>query len=49
MAYLSELLGREVRDAKGILLGTLADVLISRRKRTTLSADRRACGQTKRR
>ena len=29
MAYLSELLGREVRDVKGALIGTLADVLIS--------------------
>lgn len=29
MAYLSELLGREVRDAKGTLVGTLADVLIA--------------------
>lgn len=29
MAYLSELLGREVRDAKGTLIGTLADVLIA--------------------
>lgn len=29
MAYLSELLGREVRDAKGALIGTLADVLIA--------------------
>ena len=29
MAYLSELLGREVRDAKGTFIGTLADVLIS--------------------
>ena len=28
MAYLSELLGREVRDAKGALIGKLADVLI---------------------
>ncbi len=28
MAYLSELLGRDVRDAKGALVGTLADVLI---------------------
>lgn len=28
MAYLSELLGREVRDAKGTLIGKLADVLI---------------------
>ncbi|MDE3087775.1 MAG: magnesium transporter [Chloroflexota bacterium] len=28
MAYLSELLGREVRDVKGALTGTLADVLI---------------------
>ncbi len=28
MAYLSELLGREVRDAKGSLIGKLADVLI---------------------
>ncbi len=29
MAYLSELLGREVRDAKGALIGKLADVLIT--------------------
>ena len=28
MAYLSELLGREVRDAKGTLIGSLSDVLI---------------------
>ncbi len=28
MAYLSELLGREVRDAKGTLVGKLSDVLI---------------------
>ncbi len=28
MAYLSEILGREVRDAKGTLVGRLADVLI---------------------
>jgi CBS domain-containing protein/sporulation protein YlmC with PRC-barrel domain len=29
MAYLSELLRREVRDAKGTLIGTLADLLIA--------------------
>ncbi len=29
MAYLSELLGREVRDAKGTLFGALSDVLIA--------------------
>ena len=29
MAYLSELLRREVRDAKGVLVGTLADVLVA--------------------
>jgi len=29
MAYLSELLGREVRDVKGALIGTLTDVLIT--------------------
>jgi CBS domain-containing protein/sporulation protein YlmC with PRC-barrel domain len=29
MAYLSELVGREVRDAKGALIGTLADLLIA--------------------
>jgi sporulation protein YlmC with PRC-barrel domain len=28
MAYLSELLGREVRDVKGALIGKLEDVLI---------------------
>jgi magnesium transporter len=29
VAYLSELLGREVRDAKGTLIGSLSDVLIT--------------------
>ena len=29
MAYLSELLGRDVRDVKGVLIGKLKDVLIS--------------------